>query len=141
MLLSRHVTFSTHGLDMILESLRDSLSVLRVLFRDDSEVANLISIIDLEVFERLAEIIRNFSRGRSRERASRRSGRHVDDFRGSSGDVQTHVTGGWILSNADGQVQDGVQDDARRSVQRRRVKDLLMSAGLRIQLVRACVRE
>ena len=35
--------------------------MFRVLFRDDSEIANLKSIVDLEVFERLSEILRNFS--------------------------------------------------------------------------------
>ena len=54
--------------------------MLGVLFRDDGEVADLISIVALEIFERILEIFRDFSRGCSGERASWRSGRHDDNF-------------------------------------------------------------
>ena len=56
-----HVIRRPYRLDMVLESLRDSLCMFCVLLRDNGEIAYLISIVGLEVFERLSEIIRNFS--------------------------------------------------------------------------------
>ena len=75
-----HVTCATYHLNVILESLGDSLRVLGVFLCNDREVTDLVSIVDLEVFERFSKVIRNLSRGRSGERASRRSGRHDNSF-------------------------------------------------------------
>lgn len=65
---------------MFFEGLGDRLCMLGVLFGDECQVADLISIVHLEVLERLPKIVCNFSGGCSRERTSRRSGRHDDDF-------------------------------------------------------------
>ena len=35
--------------------------MFRILLRNESEIAYLVSIVDLEVFKRLSEIIRDFS--------------------------------------------------------------------------------
>ena len=50
-----------YRLDMSFESFGDSLRMLGVLLCNESEITNLISIVDLKIFERLAKIIRNFS--------------------------------------------------------------------------------
>lgn len=35
--------------------------MLSVLFRDDCEIADLVSIVDLKIFERFTKVIRNLS--------------------------------------------------------------------------------
>ena len=40
----------SYRFDMVLEDFRDSLRVFGVLFRDDGQVADFVSIVDLEVF-------------------------------------------------------------------------------------------
>ena len=56
-----HVIDQSYRSDVVFERLGDSLCMLGVLFRDHSQVADLISIVDLEVFERFSKVIRNFS--------------------------------------------------------------------------------
>ena len=56
-----HVINNPYRFNVILECIRDSVCVLRVLFRDECKILNLISIVGLEVFERVSEIIRDFS--------------------------------------------------------------------------------
>ena len=45
------MTANPHRLDMVLESLRDSLRVLSILLCNEREVTDLVSIVDLEIFE------------------------------------------------------------------------------------------
>lgn len=69
--LEYHVILLPYRLDVILEGLRDGLSMFSVLFRDKGEIADLKSIVDLEVFERLAKVLCNLGGRGSGERAPR----------------------------------------------------------------------
>ena len=45
-----HVIHKSYRFDMVLKDFRDSLRVFGILFRDDGQVADFVSIVDLEVF-------------------------------------------------------------------------------------------
>lgn len=46
----------SYRLDVILQSLRNGLRILRVLFGNDGQIADLVPIIDLEIFEGICKI-------------------------------------------------------------------------------------
>lgn len=48
--------------DVMFEGTRDGLRMLCVLLGDDGEVADLISVVGLQVFQRLLEVSGHFSR-------------------------------------------------------------------------------
>lgn len=57
-----HVISKAYCLDVIFEGTRDGLRVLGVLLGDDGEVADLISVVGLQIFQRLLEVSGHFSR-------------------------------------------------------------------------------
>lgn len=65
-------------LDMGFEHSGDRLRVFCVLFRDDSQVADLVSVVALEIFQRFFKVGGHFSRRAAGDRTSRGPGRHGD---------------------------------------------------------------
>lgn len=78
MITSRDPMFVSYLANVLFEHFGDCLRMLGVLLRNDREVTDLISIVDLEVSQRVPKILRDFSRGGSGERTPGRSGRHED---------------------------------------------------------------